>query len=90
MKTTLGVAMGDMSSIQLGIRFAIDHPYHINRDNEDVPVVVPTPVEVESVESNRKTATNGLYMFQTNSPGMKGETLLNHMVGIRQQRYHGK
>ena len=23
-------------------------------------------------------------------PGMKGETLLNHMVGIRQQRYHDK
>ena len=83
MKTTLGVAMGDMSSIQLGIRFAIDHPYHINRDNEDVPVVVPTPVEVESVESNRKKSTNSLSMFQINTPGMKGDMLLNHVVGIR-------
>ena len=33
MKTTLGVAMVDMSSIQLDIWIAIDHPDHINCGN---------------------------------------------------------
>ena len=42
MKTTHGVAIGDISSIQLGIWIAIDNPYNINRGNEDVPIVVPT------------------------------------------------
>ena len=63
MKTTLGVAMGDISSIQLGIWIAIDHPDKINCGNEEVPIVVPTPAEVGAVESNQNTATNVLSMF---------------------------
>ena len=74
----------------MGIWLAIDHPDHINRGNKDVPIVVPTPEELEAVESNRKTAANGLYMFQINTPGMKEETSLNHMVDIRKQMYHDK
>ena len=72
MKTTLSVAMGYISSIQLGIWIAIYHPYHINPVNEDVPIVVPMPEEFEAVESNRKTATNGLSMFWINPLVMRG------------------
>ena len=51
-KTTLGVVMVDMYSIQQVIWLVIDHPNHINRCNEDVPIVVLTPAEVEALESN--------------------------------------
>ena len=82
--------MGDMYSIQMAIWIAIDHPYKINRVKEDFSIVVPTPAEVEAVESNLKTVINGLSMFQINHPGMKGGALLNHMVGIRKHSYHEK
>ena len=84
MKTTLGVDMGHMSSIQLGIWIVIDHTDHINPGNEDVLIVVPTPSKVEVVESNQKKSNNVLYMFQLNTPLIKKGSLLKHMVGVLQ------
>ena len=84
MKTTLGVDMGHMSSIQLGIWIVIDHTDHINPGNEDVLIVVPTPSKVEAVESNQKKSNNVLYMFQLNTPLIKKGSLLKHMVGVLQ------
>jgi hypothetical protein len=77
----------DITGIQVAIWHSVDNPVDLDRGVEDVDVgstaPSPLPEDVIAVEGNRKTATDGLTMYQLKPHGLKGVELFNHMITHR-------
>ena len=87
---SLKVPLSELVALQSCIFLAIENPSHINRGLEEQAVAPVINQEVADVEANRKTALDGLSLFQRNPEELKGMDAFYHQVNFRQRAYAKK
>lgn len=90
----LKVPFKDLTVLQPCIFCAIDDPSHLDRGLESSVVKAPSPealpTEVVAAEETRKSANDGLTMFQRYPSHLKGEELFDHSIGFMHRQYAKK
>jgi hypothetical protein len=88
----LSIPFKDLTVLQPCIFCAIEDPSHIDRgmDNDDAPSPEEVPLEVVAAEATRKSANDGLHLFQRCPPHLSGEALFDHSIGFMHRQYAKK